>query len=125
MRVQMGNATPHANIVDHSDPVVYTWDDQGGEYTHVAEGRLNGVQALQHVLTTQVPHLPDHECFVSIVNDWPNHSPNPPSWVEADDPDLALMLSEAYGCPVGAPEDMEMTHHSAAGPPGVGPATEE
>ncbi len=123
----MGNATPLN--VDHSDPVIYTWSLPGmpgddGSYTHVAEGRPNGKDALVHVLT-RLPHLPDHECFVSIVTDWPNHSPNSPTWVESDVPDLAVMLSEAYGCPVGAPEDLEATHHTLAGPPGVGPAMEE
>ena len=120
MIVEMGNATPNPNIVDHGDPCVYTWTDNGGEYTHVAEGRPNGKDALVHVLSSVVTRLPDHEAFVSVTRDWPNHSDVPPTWVTSDNEDLAQMLAEAYGCPVGKPEDVEATHHTAAGPPGVG-----
>lgn len=124
MQVELGNATPHAHIVSHGDPCVYSWNDQGGGYTHESEDRLNGKDALIHVLTSDVTRLPDHECFLSIVRDWPSHSPLPPTWVWSDDEDLALMLSEAYGCPVGRPDDVEDTHHTISGPPGVGPSTE-
>lgn len=119
--VKMGNQTPHPTIVDHDQPCVYTWTDYGSGLTHVAEGRPDGKEALLHVLTNNVPHMPDHEAFVSVVTDWPNHSPKSPAWVDSDDADLAQMLSEAYGCPVGVPEDVEQTHHTDAGPPGVGP----
>ncbi len=117
----MGNSTPLPSMVNHSDPCVYTWNDNGSGLTHVAEGRPNGKDALLHVLTNGVTHLPDNEAFVSIVRDFPNHSDQPPSWVASEDcPDLALMLSEAYDIPVGKPEDVEATHHTLAGPPGVG-----
>lgn len=124
MRVLMGNATPHATIVDHTDPCEYAWfvPDEAG-YTHESADRPNGKDALIHSLTREVPHLPGHEAFLSIARDWPNHSPNPPTWVACDtDPDLAQMLAEAYDCPVGRPDDVEDTHHTASGPPGVGPA---
>lgn len=123
MRVQLGNATPHAHLVDHEDPCVYTWDDNGCGLTHVAEGRPNGKDALIHVLTNDITHLPDNAAFVSIVRDFQSHSPTSPTFANSEDcPDLALMLSEAYGCPVGLPDDVEDTHHTTSGPPGVGPA---
>lgn len=133
MKVQMGNATPHKFVpgsteqryVYHDDPIVVVWDSRGGDSTHVVAGRPNGKDALIYVLTHDIVQMPDHTAFLSIVRDWPSHSPNSPSWVDSDDePDLALMLSEAYGCPVGIPEDVEQTHHTISGPPGVGPTTE-
>lgn len=42
-----------------------------------------------------------------------------PSWVESDSPELAALLGAHYGIPVGAPEDLEDTHHTYNGPPGV------
>lgn len=124
-QVMMGNETPHSTIVDHDQPCVYYWTLPDGVYTHETDPRPDGKDALIHVLTNSVTHLPDHECFVSIVTDWPNHSPKPPTWVWSDDDDLAEMLAEAYDCPVGIPDDVEDTHHTKAGPPGVGPTNSE
>lgn len=118
MQVFMGNRSPLN--VNHSEPAVYTWSGPE-DYTHVAKGRPNGKDAGVQVLTSAVPRLPDHECFVSVVTDWPNHSPQPPAWVASDNDDLAQMLAEFYGCPVGIPDDVEDTHHTFSGPPGVGP----
>lgn len=127
-QVQMGNATPHSTIVDHNEPCVYSWgvpDAAGYDHGYDAEDeRPDGKDALIHVLTNATPHLPGYEAFVSIVTDWPHHSPNPPTWVWSDDDDLADMLAEAYGCPVGIPDDVEATHHTMSGPPGVGPTSE-
>lgn len=130
MEVMMGNATPHQCdtsggghahvLLDHGEPCTYNWGDFGA-LTHDSDAGLDGLASGVHVLSNDVTHLPESECFVSIVSDWPHHSPNPPAWVWASDPDLARMLSEFYGCPVGVPEDLEDTHHTAAGPPGVGP----
>lgn len=132
MQVQMGNQSPHAHLVDHDQPCVYYWSlPDGSPYTHDEHGaaygvekRPNGKDAYIHVLQNQVTRLPGHEAFVSVVVDWPNHSPKPPTWVWSDNEDLALMLSEAYSIPVGIPENVEDTHHTNAGPPGVGPANE-
>lgn len=122
----MGNETPHSAIVDHDQPCVYYWSLPGDDtYTHETEGRPDGKDALIHVLTSDVPHLPGHEAFISVVSDWPNHSPNKPTWVWSDNADLAAMLGEAYGCPVGIPADVEDTHHTYAGPPGTSPPVED
>lgn len=130
MKVLLGNGAPHAHIVDHEDPCEYTWYLPDGVYTHEIEGRPNGKDALIHVLTRDIPRLPGHEAFVSVVKDWPNHSPVSPTYVhstndtgEADEvtSDLAAMISEAYDIPVGRPDDVEDTHHTISGPPGVGP----
>ena len=77
------------------------------------------------VTTIQIP--PDRpliEALFEITQPgrgvWDNHSAGPPTWVESDDPALEEMLSRHYGCPVGAPKDVERTHWTEAGPPGVG-----
>lgn len=125
MIVEMGNATPTSPTIDHSEPCVTSWNDNGSGCTHVEEGRPNGREALLEVLTSPVTHLPDHEAFVSVVTAWQNEGNGKPTWVYSEDcPDLALMVSEAYGCPVGRPDDIEDTHYTHAGPPGVGPTTE-
>lgn len=132
MIVEMGNRTPHQCVIRdgvevgheplaHGEPAVYSWSDHGA-LTHDASAGLDGKTAGIHVLSNDITHLPDHEGFVSVLSDWPHHSPNPPSWVWSDEPDLARMLSEFYGCPVGIPDDVEDTHHTVNGPPGVGPA---
>lgn len=52
---------------------------------------------------------------------WATHSAEPPAWVESDSEGLEALLAEHYGCERGAPDDLEETHHTDAGPPGIGP----
>lgn len=75
------------------------------------------------------------EVFLDITKStgiWVNHSAvgrdeqgnivaEPPTWVDSDMPGLADLLAAEYGCVVGAPDDLEATHHTDDGPPGVGP----
>jgi hypothetical protein len=68
------------------------------------------------------------EAFVSIATGagggrglWHYHSDGPATWVDSDSPGLAQLLSEHFGCPIGAPDDVEDTHWTPAGRPGVGP----
>ena len=123
MQVHMGN-TGHS--IGHGEPAVYSWGVPDGEYTHVAEGRPHGQEARRRAETPN-PQLPDHEAFVSVINDFKNHSTTDPTWVDSDNADLAQMLAEAYGdIPVGTPPDVEQTHHTVNGPPGVsGPTVPE
>lgn len=117
MYVQMGNARAHNT--DHGQPCVYYWSIHDGVFEPVPAERPAGkdalLQSLQSPVTRGIP-----EAFLSVVRDWPNHSDLPPTWVASDDANLAQMLSEAYDIPVGVPEDVEATHHTYAGPPGVG-----
>jgi hypothetical protein len=73
--------------------------------------------------TGLVTHLPDHGAFVCAVRDWANHSSVPPAWVSSDNKELERLLSEFYECEVGAPKNVEATHYTRFGPPGVGPVT--
>lgn len=69
-----------------------------------------------------VKGFPDHEAFRIVLADWLNHSTDDPTWVRCDHPALEQMLSDYYGCPIGAPENLEDTHWTRHGMPGVGPA---
>jgi hypothetical protein len=49
-----------------------------------------------------------------------NHSEEQPAWVHCPDkPGLEALLAEHYGCAVGRPDDVEETHYTLNGPPGV------
>ncbi len=52
---------------------------------------------------------------------WSYHSDSPATWVESDSPGLSALLAEHFGCPEGAPGDLEDTHWTRAGRPGVRP----
>lgn len=56
---------------------------------------------------------------------WENQSfDKAPSWVSCEDaPEIANLISLEFGCPVGEPNDLEKTHHTFFGPPGVGPSS--
>lgn len=55
---------------------------------------------------------------------WTYHSSTPPTWVESDDDDLERLLAYQLKCQAGAPADVEVTHYTFSGPPGVGPGDE-
>lgn len=64
------------------------------------------------------------EAFTAITAPggvWAQHSAAPPTWVDSDNKQLAELIVAQYGCECGAPADLEKTHHTDAGPPGVGP----
>lgn len=53
---------------------------------------------------------------------WASHSSEPPAWVSCpQDPNLEGSIARLFGCPVGIPDDVEATHYTYSGPPGVGP----
>ena len=71
-----------------------------------------------------VKGFPDHEAFVSVIHPggaWTQHSNGDPTWVWSNNESLAQMLSDYYGVPIGAPKDVEDTHWTRSGMPGVGP----
>lgn len=56
---------------------------------------------------------------------WANHSDGTPTWVECSSAGLQALLAEHYGCDEGKPADVEDTHYTTSGPPGVGPQEDE
>lgn len=93
---------------------------------HVHEEGANAVDLMRHMNTHTGPvtALPNHEAFVSVVRNWDEHSDVPPTWVASDNADMQRLLSEYYGCASGKPDDVEDTHWTLSGPPGVGPEPE-
>lgn len=69
----------------------------------------------------QTSHLPGLEALLDVVRTLPLHMSGTPSWVWSDNPVLAQYLSEFFDVPIGRPGDVESTHHTLAGPPGVAP----
>lgn len=74
--------------------------------------------------------MPLMECAQTVTipkGVWDFHSPGDhtesgaPAWVESDSPALQALLAEHFGCASGAPADVEITHHTEHGPPGIGP----
>lgn len=154
MRVELGNAAP---VEHHTDENGYAYPVQVGDgrpavtYWSVPDGAPYSVhpdpnpdELRQHAITRPgllvpgagpvVTHLPDHEAFVSVVNDWPNHCQQAPSWVSVTDDNLGTnadtdalqrALSGFWGAQAGRPDDVEDTHWTQYGrhllPPGVGP----
>lgn len=109
-------------VVDGHD--VAGFDADGAHETtlprHPAELTLQIAQN-GHLLTRAA----GHEAFLSAVATWTAHSSAAPSWVWSDNAELERQLSEWYGCPTGVPADVEATHHTDAGPPGIGVAAPE
>lgn len=125
IHVEFGNHRPHTIVDGRAEPLqrvfpVVTYVNIPDEaYTHTAG--LSGRDLLLKLAQGQ--HTPEHEIFENLLHrdgQWAAHSSEPPSWVWSDDEDLERLLSEAYGCPRGRPSDVEETHHTLSGPPGVG-----
>lgn len=149
MQVKMGNPAPTtSNIADRTEPTVETmtvdpsysyvpaYDD--GETQTIGRGRdvdvtsavdlANEVAAHIGRSVDGITHVPGQEALLSVVAAWRAQSYGNPTWVWSDDEDFATLLGAFFDAPVGEPGDVEATHHTDAGPPGVGvaePATEE
>lgn len=66
------------------------------------------------------------EAFTTITDPrgaWGAHAAqgDSPSWVYSDNAALQMLLAQHFGCVEGRPDNVEATHHTLAGPPGVGP----
>jgi hypothetical protein len=132
MLVEMGNVAPAS---DAAGPAVcrmtiygtYVVADKGARMTigHgnevVVESAADlAAHAAAHLgRAVGVTHLPEQEALLNVRALWMDESQAPPSWVWSDDENFAVLLGEFFGCPVGRPDDVEMTHHTVNGPPGV------
>lgn len=149
MIVELGNTAPHDVIGGENLPlpgpaVTTIWipDDytykvaeegaemrgRGGTFTSESAEHL-AAHVLREVLTGEpnVTHSPDQEAVISVAHAWsslaspPGSNAVPPAWVWSDNEDFAVLLGHYFGCPVGKPDDVEDTHYTESGPPGVGP----
>lgn len=71
-----------------------------------------------------ITSMPGNESLLALTHPggiWATHSQANPSWVWSDDSVFADLLGSFYNCPVGIPVNLESTHYTLAGPPGVYP----
>lgn len=91
--------------------------------------RLSGVNRTRPLDTdaprSTVVQLPDDtplgEALLTITRLWALHSAEPAAWVASDSASLEALLAEHFDCEAGKPGDVEATHYTLAGPPGVYP----
>lgn len=76
------------------------------------------------VLTMKIPDdVSTAEAFVAVTSKngiaekWLGDEA--PTWVAAETPGLQMLLAEHFGCAEGKPADVEDTHWTENGPPGV------
>ena len=144
MRVTFGNVAPKTGSVTPVDPDAFTLKDlrkkaqvagilTDGNKIDLA-ARLSAVVTYTQLPGTRVTivELAEgvslSEALATIAGPagiWSHHSDAPPAWVECESDGLEALLAEEFGCARGAPANLEDTHYTFAGPPGVGPAEEE
>jgi hypothetical protein len=111
MQVLLGNASAAQEVTD---------DDGAKRLVPVPD-------AGERVLTINIPDdVSLGEAFVSITDPrgvWRAHSTEgaTPTWVSSENEGLEFILSQHFGCDRGVPANVEATHYTEAGPPGVGP----
>lgn len=135
MFVELGNAQPHDILPDRvlDGPAVTTIDVNEADDAMTLEPGADVKDLALHLASHPglVTHLPDHGLFVHVVKVWDSgtHGIGIPTWVACSSvaqpdkaADLERLLSEFWGCPAGKPEDVENTHFTISGAPGVGPS---
>jgi hypothetical protein len=129
MLIEMGNPAP--TTTENSPAVTYfSVPDTYGYVAHDSAVELANAIA-RHLVALPDPRVTrlgdvsggtgDHEAFLAVLNGWRAESSGMPSWVWSDDEDFAVLLGAFFGCPVGRPDDLEATHFTTAGAPGVFP----
>lgn len=119
MLVLLGNTAP---ILADGAPAVTTINVPASYTFEVPDDLARfAVEIVQHLLQTDgATRLPGQEALLSVMAAWAAQSNAKPGWVWSDNHDFARVISMLYGCPVGIPDDLEATHFTMAGPPGVG-----
>ena len=133
MHVELGNPKPHDASPEHMLPgPAVTSIEIPDDYTLEPGADVKDL-ALHLAQNPDVTNLPDHEAFLAVVHPaagaWTSgkHGVGTPSWVHVEGPDpakaaeLQRLLGEFWGVPQGRPADVEDTHYTKNGPPGVGP----
>jgi hypothetical protein len=119
--VELGNPAPTAT---ENAPVV-TYCSVPGTYTYVVADSAEqlALEAAAHIGRSSdgVTRLPDQEALLAVIAGWRAESTGNPTWVWSDDGDFAVLLGHFFGCPVGRPDNLEATHFTTAGAPGVFP----
>jgi hypothetical protein len=134
MIVEFGNEAARNALDDRPKVTTVHVPEGDGGYSHkigaisVDDFRMHRQEAADY--NNGVTRLPDHEALLSIVAAWPQQSTSKPTWVsvtpdentpEGVAEDVEKFLSEHYSVEAGKPEDVEFTHWTRHGEPGVMP----
>ena len=145
MQVLLGNAAPVLPPGETRDApcVTYVNIPSGPEhypdghhgYVQVQDSGLTGAELTAHLADSLlnrdgITNLPGHEPVLVVAHPqgaWRAHAKpgTSPTWVSCDDPEVERILADYYNCPAGVPSDVEDTHYTVAGAPGVGPETDQ
>jgi hypothetical protein len=120
MQVELGNNNPtHEGA---TGPAV-TYCSVPDTYTYeVADSADDLAMEVMREISTGggLTRLPDQEAVLAVVAAWNNESSGKPGWVWSDNEEFEVLLGKFFGCPVGRPEDVEATHYTNSGAPGIG-----
>lgn len=143
MLVELGNAQPHDLTPDKTLPgpaVTYVRDVDLDDPAHTINPGRDVRDLAMHLAQNpgQVTKLPDDGLFVLVNAIWTTgmHGQGTPTWVHVETSpaeedahpgvglELQRQLAEFWACPEGHPVDLEESHYTNNGAPGVGPAAE-
>lgn len=130
MRVELGNIAAidkDGNAVDLGGAPAVTTVNIPDSYTFdpnldVAAFKAHLMDALYY--NDGVTNFGNDEALLAVVHPggglWTKHSNAKPTWVACDEnPVLAEQIGAVLGIPVGKPADVEDTHWTLSGPPGI------
>lgn len=142
MQVLLGNADPTLPAGETRDAPCVTYINIPSGAEHYPEGHHGYVQVVDPEFTGdhlrahladalldadgRVTHLPGHEPVLAVASPFGHWRQNAkigtkPLWVWSDDDEVERILSEYWKCPRGVPGDVEATHHTLGGAPGLFP----
>jgi hypothetical protein len=133
VRREMLDGPPRVLVVTVPDDYTYTVAEDGAEMqvgrssdgsarlVHPSSAAALATEVAAHIgrAVDGISQIPDQEALLSVIGAWRRESNGMPSWVWSDNDDFAVLVGAYFECPVGRPVDVEATHHTPAGPPGV------
>lgn len=138
MHVELGNSNPSRPgaigpavcYIEVSPGLTYEVADAGVEM-EIGVERLAAIETaadlsvelMRQILTgdPSITHIPAQEAALSVIAAWQQEGRGSPTWVWCDNDDFAVLLGHFFGCPIGRPDDVEASHFTRAGAPGVFP----
>ena len=126
MQVELGNTSPRDadGVRLEVDAPLVTYINIPDSYTFDPNIQVSDL-ALHLARNPDITHLPDNEALVAVLHPlagiWNRHGEGGPSWIWSDNAELQAVLSDFYGVSGGRPDDIEATHYTRFGAPGVGP----
>src|SRR5262245_34843307 len=121
--VELGNTNPRREGAE-GPAVTYISipDDYTYEVAESAPELAAAILADKFNGDPAITHMPGQEAAIAVHAHWQMEGLGQnPSWVWSSNDDFAVLLGHLLNAPVGRPADVEETHHTNFGPPGVGP----